>query len=104
MIAVVLDGGGEEGVDEGSLAKAGLASNLHCLLETARQRVFPLCLSGLTIIVKAAPLLATILWRWLGRWAMPMPSTVLEAIFASGLRVSRVFVMSRVIICCGVQQ
>jgi hypothetical protein len=28
VVGVVLDGGGEEGVDEGGLAESGLASNL----------------------------------------------------------------------------
>ena len=31
MVGVVLDGGGEEGVDEGGLSQARLASNLGCI-------------------------------------------------------------------------
>lgn len=30
MVGIVLDGGGEQGVDEGGLAEARLASNLDC--------------------------------------------------------------------------
>lgn len=34
--------------------------------------------SPATMMVKAAPLLATILWRWLGRFAIPMGDALSE--------------------------
>lgn len=76
MVGIVLDGRGEQRVDEGGLAEAGLASNLY--IHSRRQHgVTNANLSKLwtvkrTIIVKAAPLFATILCRWLGRLAMPI--------------------------------
>lgn len=61
VVGVVLDCGGEEGVDEGGLSQAGLASNLsrwqvskYSGRSAQRNR---------TMMVKAAPLFATILWR-----------------------------------------
>lgn len=59
VVGVVLDGGGEEGVDESGLSESGLASNLE------KSEIAPvahaLCPRH-TIIVKAAPRFATILW------------------------------------------
>jgi hypothetical protein len=65
VVCVVLDGGGEEGVDEGGLAKARLARNLKggesgisgVLLPQKRRVEW-----ASTIMVKAAPRFATILW------------------------------------------
>jgi hypothetical protein len=56
VVGVVLDGRGEEGVDEGGLAKARLAGNLM----TVRGR-FLGTKNQLTMMVNAAPLFATIL-------------------------------------------
>lgn len=74
MVGIVLDGGGEERVDEGCLSESGLASDLERGGResegggdgTGTRRAV------LTMIVKAAPLLATILCLWLGRLAMPI--------------------------------
>ena len=80
VIGVVLDGGGEERVDEGGLAQSRLASDLLSSQNTLQRPHHPVIL---TIIVKAAPLFATILCRWLGRLAMPIGealSAVAEAI------------------------
>lgn len=68
VIGVVLDSGGEEGIDECSLAQARFASNLDKVSRDTKDSDS----SGHTIIVNAAPLFATILCRWLGRLAMPM--------------------------------
>jgi hypothetical protein len=57
VVGVVLDGGGEEGVDECSLSETRLASDL---LELATEEMFRLTMAH-TIIVKAAPRFATIL-------------------------------------------
>ena len=64
VIGVVFDCCWEECVNEGSLSQPGLASNLiyvniYPTIERAGSQM-------LTMIVKAAPLFATILWRWLG--------------------------------------
>lgn len=82
VVGVVLDRGGEEGVDKGGLSESRLASNLSSLvLVCVRRKADHGATSGrpverllgrCTIIVKAAPLFATILCRWLGRLAMPM--------------------------------
>lgn len=90
VIGVVLDGGREEGVDEGGLAQARLASNLTIqvgVLVTQKQTELETsCCShavyafvngkiegqSRTMMVKPAPRLATILCRWLGRLAMPI--------------------------------
>jgi hypothetical protein len=69
VVGIVLDGGGEERVDEGGLAQPGLASNLANGQNKARHHDRH---AILTMIVNAAPLLATILCRWLGRLAMPI--------------------------------
>jgi len=70
VVGVVLDGGGEERVDECGLAQPGLASNLVTGQNNKSQ---PHALPALlTIIVNAAPLFATILCRWLGKLAMPI--------------------------------
>jgi hypothetical protein len=69
VVGVVLDGGGEERVDEGRLAQPGLASNLVTGQNRSQPHTLPVLL---TIIVKAAPLFATILCRWLGKLAMPI--------------------------------
>jgi hypothetical protein len=70
VICVVLDCGREEGIDEGGLAKSGFSSNLRYIsvlsLERTHSPEMP------TMIVKAAPLFATILCRWLGRLAIPI--------------------------------
>lgn len=76
MVGIVLDGGREKGVDEGSLAQSRFTSNLTLQLELYssihnlqdKQNV----IGYSTIIVKAAPLLATILCRWFGKLAMPI--------------------------------
>jgi hypothetical protein len=80
VVGVVLDGGGEERVDEGGLAQSRLASDLLSSQNTLQRQHHQVIL---TIIVKAAPLFATILCRWLGRLAMPIGealSAVAEAI------------------------
>jgi hypothetical protein len=59
VIGIVLDGGREECVDEGSFAQSRLASNLK-RISTYPGNLMPYIL---TIIVKAAPRFATILWR-----------------------------------------
>jgi hypothetical protein len=60
VIGVVLDGGGEERVDEGGLAETRLAGNL----QEGQWIVDAIGAGGheLTMIVKAAPRFATILW------------------------------------------
>jgi hypothetical protein len=81
VVGVVLDGGGEERVDEGGLAQSRLASDLLSSQNTLQRQHHQVVI--LTIIVKAAPLFATILCRWLGRLAMPIGealSAVAEAI------------------------
>jgi hypothetical protein len=81
VVGIVLDGGGEEGVDEGRLSEPGLASNL-----IRSDGVFDSWMGSCTIIVKAAPRFATILclyyirlsgcvfdrdaYRWLGSWCL----------------------------------
>lgn len=88
VVGIVLDGRGEQRVDEGGLAEAGLASNLstHAVsIGFTNTRFSKLWTVKRTIIVKAAPLLATILCRWLGRLAMPIGealSVVAGAIFS----------------------
>ncbi len=73
VIGIILDRGREQSVDEGCLAQTRLACDL------SRSRQLALYNNSksngghrLTMIVKAAPLLATILCRWLGRLAMPI--------------------------------
>jgi hypothetical protein len=56
VVGVVLDRGGEEGVDEGRLSEPRLASNLK-----QSDGVFDAWLSSCTMMVKAAPRFATIL-------------------------------------------
>lgn len=71
VIGIVLDGGREESVDEGSLAKTRLAGDLSRSWSEMRIAVvdgFNIALE-LTMIVKAAPLLATILCLWLGSYS-----------------------------------
>ena len=73
VIGVVLDGRGEEGVDEGGLAQARLAGNL--VYKSATDCTQTVVVDGSqvrTMMVKPAPRFATILWRWLGRLAMPI--------------------------------
>lgn len=110
VVGVVLDGGGEERVDEGGLAEAGLASNLGSsrrvsMASPARTRYTRHSARGstregggralLTIIVNAAPLLATILCRWFGRLAMPMGEALsavagaMAAVMSDGKRSTR---------------
>lgn len=56
VVGIVLDGGGEEGVDEGRLSEPRLASNLWRSVRGMMQ-----CWMMLTMMVKAAPRFATIL-------------------------------------------
>jgi len=70
VVRVVLDGRGKEGVDECGLAQPGLASNLKRWMSEADYGYEHKL--NLTMMVKAAPLLATILCRWLGRLAIPI--------------------------------
>jgi hypothetical protein len=56
VVGIVLDGGREEGVDEGCLSETGLASNL-----CASDLIDSISWGMRTMIVKAAPRLATIL-------------------------------------------
>ena len=77
MVGIVLDGGGEQRVDEGGLSESRLAGNLQGSRVSVGWRVCDARLFGRgigrrTIIVKAAPLFATILCRWLGKLAMSM--------------------------------
>lgn len=88
VIGIVLYGGGEKRVDESGLAQArftsylekeagvsdmALASNVLREDETKNRRAVRLKFkNGHTIIVKAAPRLATILCLWLGRLAIPI--------------------------------
>jgi hypothetical protein len=58
VVGVVLNGGGEEGVDEGRLSKARFASNLRELAIAAGQGKE---MGVGTMMVKAAPRFATIL-------------------------------------------
>lgn len=87
VIRVVLDRGREKRVDEGSLAKSRLSRNLTFDQHSASSSSVR---DWLTIIVNAAPRLATILWRynvpisngetrkgpasltWFGRLAIPI--------------------------------
>ena len=57
VVGIVLDRGGEEGVDECSLSATRLASNLYDMSFNPKSPKVNLC----TMIVKAAPRLATIL-------------------------------------------
>lgn len=57
VVGVVLDSGGEEGVDEGGLSKTRLASNLLRLDNEMAKAIG----EGHTMMVKAAPRFATIL-------------------------------------------
>jgi hypothetical protein len=76
VVGIVLDGGGEEGVDEGGLSQARLAGNLEQWVSSWQEMKMP---RGLTIMVKPAPRFATILWRWLGRLAMPIGEALSDA-------------------------
>jgi len=69
VIGVVLNGGGEEGVDECSLSESRFASNLLSIRIYLSKREH---LQRNTMMVKAAPLFATILCRWLGKFAIPI--------------------------------
>ena len=84
VVGIVLDSGREEGVDESRLSQPGFASNLGhvsiCPLQINPPTNMP------TMIVKAAPLFATILCLWLGRFAIPTT----DALSAAGGAIVRV--------------
>jgi hypothetical protein len=64
VVGIVLNGGREKGVDEGRLSQSRLSGNLiEASLAPARAEQFPRTVEH-TIIVKAAPRFATILWLY----------------------------------------
>jgi hypothetical protein len=69
VVGVVLNGGGKECVDEGRLSESRLASNLQIISVYRIAYMYP---QRHTMMVKAAPLFATILCRWLGKFAIPI--------------------------------
>jgi hypothetical protein len=90
VVGIVLDGGGEERVDEGCLSEARLAGNLHQL-----DGIQGLIVTVLTIMVKAAPRLATILCLYYVRICAACPLEGRTFGWAAARHVSMLYVKLR---------